>query len=133
MRFLILLTPDENWRDDVHFHNQPYMPEHAVYVQGFFNKGNVILAGPFGDLSGGAIVVDFEREEEVMMFVKNDPTVMKGIFTYEVKRWGEGMSKFEHKNPDFGQEYLDFKHRRQKELGISEETFQSLHLRHSKI
>lgn len=118
MRFLVLLTPAANWRDDVHFHNQPFMPEHAVYVQKYYNKGEVVLAGPFEDLTGGAIVVDVENEDEVMNFVENDPTVMNGVFTYEVKRWGEGMSKFENKNPNFGQEYLDFKHKRQRELGI---------------
>jgi uncharacterized protein len=28
------------------------------------------------------------------------------------------MSKFENNNPDFGQDYLDIKHKRQRELGI---------------
>ncbi|MBP2080129.1 hypothetical protein J2Z64_004441 [Oceanobacillus polygoni] len=32
MRYLILLTPSLNWKDDVVLHNQPLMPEHAVYV-----------------------------------------------------------------------------------------------------
>ncbi|XXM71608.1 YciI family protein [Lysinibacillus sphaericus] len=118
MRFLIILTPSSNWIEDVHFHNQPFMPEHAVYVQKHYNKGEVVLAGPFEDLTGGAIVIDLKSEDEVMNFVENDPSVINGIFTYEVKKWGEGMSKFENKNPDFGQDYLDFKHSRQRELGI---------------
>ncbi|WP_240628589.1 YciI family protein [Bacillus salacetis] len=94
------------------------MPEHAVYVQKEFNRGNIILAGPYEDLTGGAIVIDAESKEEVLHFIENDPTIINKIFTYELKRWGEGMSKFENINPDFGQEYLDVKHQRQRELGI---------------
>ncbi|TYS15395.1 hypothetical protein FZC78_15440 [Rossellomorea vietnamensis] len=118
MRFLVLLTPSTNWRKEVHFHNQPFMPEHAVYVQEQYNKGNIILAGPFEDLTGGAIVIDVENEDDLLKFIENDPTVKNGIFKYELKRWGEGMSKFENRNPNFGQDYIEFKHKRQKELGI---------------
>jgi uncharacterized protein YciI len=112
------LTPGSNWKKEVHFHNQPFMPEHAVYVQQEFNKGNIILAGPFMDLTGGAIVIDAEAEEGVIEFAKNDPTIKNGIFNYTVKQWGDGMSKFENKNPNFDQDYIDFKHKQQQELGI---------------
>ncbi|MBS4202177.1 hypothetical protein KHA93_21440 [Bacillus sp. FJAT-49732] len=118
MRFLILLAPGQNWREDVIFHNQPFMPEHAVYVQEAFNHGKVILAGPYADLTGGAIVIDAENEDEIQTFIEHDPTVKNRIFTYQIKRWGEGMSKFENISPNFDQGYIDYKHKVQKELKI---------------
>lgn len=118
MRYLILLTPSINWREGVVLHNQPFMPEHAVYVQSEYNKGNIVLAGPFGGSSGGAIVIDAEKEEDVIKFAENDPTVKNGIFSYEIKQWDYKMSKFENENPNFDQGYIDYKHKIQKELGI---------------
>ncbi|PPA68919.1 YciI family protein [Jeotgalibacillus proteolyticus] len=118
MRFLVLLTPGVKWVQDVLFHNQPYMPEHAVYVQDHYNQGKVLMAGPFGDLSGGAIVIDVENEEEIICFAEHDPAVKNGIFNYEIKKWGELMNRFDNRNPNFGQEYLDFKHKEQRDLGI---------------
>ena len=106
-----------NWKDGVIFHNQPFMPEHAVYVQQKYDQGQIILAGPYMDLTGGAIVIDVESEEEVISFVENDPTVKNNIFSYQIKAWGDGLSKFEGINPKFGQEYIDYKHKIQKDFG----------------
>jgi uncharacterized protein YciI len=113
-----MLTPGENWREEIILHNQPFMPEHAVYVQQEYNKGNIVLAGPFGDLSGGAIVIDVATEEDVFIFIENDPAVKNGIFSYQFKEWGDGMSKFENISPNFDQGYIDYKHKIQKELSI---------------
>lgn len=118
MRFLISLAKGPNWRKDAAFHNQPFMPEHAVYVQQAFDQGDVIMAGPFMDFSGGAIVLDAATKEEAIAFAENDPTVKNGMFTFSVKEWGFRMSKFEDINPKYGQEYIDIKHKHQKELGI---------------
>ncbi|MBS4197110.1 YciI family protein [Lederbergia citri] len=118
MRFLILLAPGEKWREDVVLHNQPFMPEHAVYVQEAYNQGKIILAGPYEDLTGGAIVIDVKNKDEVQDFVENDPTIKNGIFTYQIKRWGEGMSKFENISPNFDQGYVAYKRKVQQELNI---------------
>ncbi|PKR78601.1 hypothetical protein CEY16_02265 [Halalkalibacillus sediminis] len=118
MRYLILLTPSINWKDNVVLHNQPFMPEHALYVQTEYNKGNIVLTGPFGGSTGGAIVIDAAKEEDVIKFAENDPTVKNGIFSYEIKQWDYKMSKIENENPDFGHGYIDYKHKIQKELGI---------------
>ncbi|GGA60479.1 YciI family protein [Ornithinibacillus halotolerans] len=118
MRYLILLTPSTNWVDGVVLHNQPHMPEHAVYVQEGYNKGFVVLAGPFAQSTGGAVVIDVETEEEAIHFAENDPAVKNDIFRYEVKQWDFKMSKYENINPKFDQGYIDYKHKIQKELGI---------------
>lgn len=118
MRFLILLASGPNWKKNLAFHNQPFMPEHAVYVQQAFDKGDVVMAGPFMDFSGGAVVFDAETEEDVIAFAENDPAIKNGIFSFSIKEWGFRMSKFENINPQYGQEYIDIKHKQQKELGI---------------
>ncbi|GAA0372791.1 YciI family protein [Bacillus horti] len=117
MRYVILLSQGPNWREGIVLHNQPYMPEHAVYVQQAFNQEKIILAGPFTDSSGGAIVIDVTLEE-AKSFAENDPAVKNGVFVYEIKEWAFKMSKFENIDPGFDQGYIDYKHTIQKELGI---------------
>lgn len=118
MRYLILLAPSINWKEGVVLHNQPFMPEHAVYVQNEYDRGNVILAGPFAGSTGGAIVLDAEKEEDVIAFAENDPAVKNGVFTYEIHKWDYKMSKYENVNPNFDQDFIDYKHKIQKDLGI---------------
>ncbi|AOV07502.1 YciI family protein [Sporosarcina ureilytica] len=118
MRYLILLTPSKNWIDGIILHNQPFMPEHAVYVQNEYNNGNIVLAGPFGSSTGGAIVIDADNEEYVIKFAENDPAVKNSVFSYEIKQWDYKMSNLENINPNFGQEYIEYKHKVQKQLGI---------------
>src|SRR5690625_7990333 len=84
MRYLILLTPSKNWKNGIVLHNQPFMPEHAVYVQSEYNKGNIVLAGPFVNSAGGAIVIDAVKKEDVIEFIENDPTVKNDVFGYEI-------------------------------------------------
>src|SRR5690625_5015978 len=118
MRYLILLTPSKNWKNGIVLHNQPFMPEHAVYVQSEYNKGNIVLAGPFENSAGGAIVIDAVKKEDVIEFIENDPTVKNDVFGYEIKKWDYKMSKLENENPKFGEDYIKYKHKVQKDLGI---------------
>jgi len=118
MRYLILLTPSKNWIEGVVLHNQPYMPEHAVYIQSGYNEGKVIMAGPFAGSVGGAVVIDVEKEEDAIQFAENDPAVKSDVFCYQINKWDFKMSKYENINPNFNQEYIDYKHKVQKDLGI---------------
>ncbi|GGH73399.1 uncharacterized protein YciI [Pullulanibacillus pueri] len=118
MRFLILFTPTDKWKKDIFFNDQPFMPEHVVYVQQAFDQGHVLLAGPFMDFSGGAIVIDFDTEEAAKAFVKKDPIVQNGVFSYQMKEWNVGMSKLENKNPQVGLDFIERKRKKQKKLGI---------------
>lgn|SRR5690625_5109350 len=120
MRFLIVLTKAENWIEGVRLPDQPFMPEHAVYVQQAFDKGYVIMAGPFKDTDGGAIIIDVEHKEEAIEFAENDPAVKNGTFSYQIMEWAFKLSKFENISANFDQGYIDFKHQVQRELGIIE-------------
>ncbi|WP_259391846.1 YciI family protein [Paenibacillus thiaminolyticus] len=94
------------------------MPEHAVYVQKISDQGNVLLGGPFADGAGGAVVLDVESEERAIELAANDPAVKSGVFTYQVKEWSTVFSKYEGNKSNYDQGYIDYKHEKQKELGI---------------
>jgi uncharacterized protein YciI len=87
MRFIIIYTQGPNWREGVILHNQPSIPEHAVYGQQ--KQGLIMLAGPFADGSGGAVVIDVESEKEAKELAENDPAVLSGVFNYQIKEWME--------------------------------------------
>lgn len=120
MRFLIVLTKAENWIEGVRLPDQPFMPEHAVYVQQAFDQGKIIMAGPFNDTDGGAIIIDANQKEEAIEFAENDPAVKNGTFSYQIMGWAFKLSKFENISANYGQKYIDLKHQVQKELGIIE-------------
>lgn len=118
MRFIIIFSRGQKWREGIRLPDQPWMPEHAVYVQERFNKGEVLIAGPFDDHSGGAILMDAEDKKAVLEFVQNDPAVVNEVFAFELKPWAGIMNKYENRNPNFDQGYIDYKHSVQKELNI---------------
>jgi Uncharacterized protein conserved in bacteria len=116
MRFLILYSRGENWREGIILHDQPSIPEHAVYGQ--TNQELLMLAGPFVDGSGGAVVIDVESEQEAIEYANNDPAVISGVFNYKLIAWSTVFSRYEGSKFNFDQGYLDYKHKVQRELGI---------------
>lgn len=116
MRFIIIYTQGPNWREGVILHNQPSIPEHAVYGQQ--NQSLIMLAGPFADGSGGAVVIDVESEKEAKEMAENDPAVLSGVFNFQIKEWSTVFSRYEGSKFNFDQAYLDYKHKVQKELGV---------------
>lgn len=116
MRFMIIYSKGPNWREGVILHDQPSIPEHAVYGQQ--NESIIMLAGPFADGSGGATIIDVESEQEARELAENDPAVRSGVFTYQIKEWNTVFSRFEGRKFNFDQGYLDYKHKVQKKLGI---------------
>ncbi|OPH51171.1 hypothetical protein BC351_35565 [Paenibacillus ferrarius] len=95
MRFLIVFSQGNNWEEGVLLINQRFISEHIAYVRQMFNQGKIVLAGPFLDSSGGAIVMDVGSEEEVRTLIENDPFVTNGIFDFQIKPWKKFFSKFE--------------------------------------
>jgi len=116
MRFLILYSQGPAWKEGIILHNQPFIPEHAVYGQQ--NQELIVLAGPFADGTGGAVVIDVEDRLDALKFVENDPAVANNVFEYQLIEWSTVLSVFEGNKFNFDQGYLDYKHTIQKELGI---------------
>ncbi|HSH51617.1 MAG TPA: YciI family protein [Bacteroidales bacterium] len=62
------------------------MQPHVEYLKELFNKGKLIITGPFLDEKrGGMFVIDVESEEELMDIVHNDPAIKHGISKSEVR------------------------------------------------
>ncbi|MDY6800137.1 MAG: YciI family protein, partial [Bacteroidota bacterium] len=59
---------------------------HVKYLKELFNKGKLIITGPFLDKKGGGMfVIDVDSEEELMEIVNNDPAIKNGIAKSEVR------------------------------------------------
>lgn len=118
MKFLIIYSRGNKWREGISLHDQPFIPEHAVYAQQSYDNGQSLMGGPFGDHSGGLILLEIDSLEKAIDFADNDPAVINDIFTYQIKQWNDVLNHYENRNPKFDQSYLDFKHKAQRELNI---------------
>lgn len=61
-------------------------PVHRDYLQGLKRNGNVAIAGPFLDDSGGILVYEAETAEEVDKMIRDDPFFKEGVFVSWVLR-----------------------------------------------
>lgn len=118
MKTLIIYSRGQKWKEGIPLHDQPFIPEHAVYVQSLYDNGLAIMGGPFTDHSGGMVVLQIENLEKAIELAENDPAVLNGIFNYQINLWKDIFNHYENKNPKYYQEYLDFKHKYQREHNI---------------
>ena len=72
------------------------MQAHVKYLIGLFEKGKLIMTGPFTDeAAGGMFVLEVESEEEMNKIVNNDPAIMDGFARSEVRPYKMFMSASE--------------------------------------
>ena len=69
----------------------PATPElrsrHQAYVREQGKKGKLVLAGRFGDVSGGLILWKSNSKEEAESIAEHDPYAMEKYATYQLKEW----------------------------------------------
>jgi uncharacterized protein YciI len=76
------------WVEGKTVREQPYWNEHADFMDPIFERGMVVLGGPFADGSGSLLVLEAEDEREVRETFAADPFVTKGIFVMQsLKQW----------------------------------------------
>lgn len=56
-------------------------PVHREYILGLKQRGQMAIAGPFTDDSGGLLVYEAETQEEVENFIRQDPFFKKASFS----------------------------------------------------
>ncbi len=62
------------------------MKPHVEYLRGLFDKGKLVITGPFLDgKRGGMFVLDVENEEELNEIVTHDPAILNGTSRSEVR------------------------------------------------
>ncbi len=76
------------WNPDKAVREQAYWDEHAQFMDALFDRGKVILAGPFPDASGSLIILAVENVEEAKEILRDDPWAEQDIvIAGEVKLW----------------------------------------------
>ncbi len=76
------------------------MLPHIKYLKSLFEKGKLIMTGPYTDKdAGGMFIIEVENEEEMNEIVNNDPAILEGIARSEVRPYkrfesAEALSEF---------------------------------------
>ena len=66
---------------------EPHLPAHLRYLDALDAAGTLVLSGPFGDRSGGMVMIRTETAEAARAVAEGDPLVAEGVDTYELKEW----------------------------------------------
>jgi uncharacterized protein YciI len=67
----------------------PHREAHLALVQGYVERGELILGGAFADpADGAAIVFKVEDKSKIEAFVEKDPYVANGLVTgWRIREW----------------------------------------------
>ena len=85
--FLVIYKPGPAWLPGKRMAEQP-LREHGKYMLSLYSQGDLKIAGPFSDETGGALVLNVASDAEAKNIVANDPAVVTGVFVYELHPWG---------------------------------------------
>ena len=77
--FLVFRDPGPSWLPGVATRLQPLWDEHAVFMDGLFEEGRIVLAGPYADYSRALIIVEARDAEEASGLFRGDPWERAGI------------------------------------------------------
>jgi uncharacterized protein len=67
--------------------NQTLRPQHLEYVGRLDKQGQIHLAGPFADGTGGMVIYIADTLAEAEVLAKNDPYVAEGVRRLELHEW----------------------------------------------
>lgn len=66
---------------------EPHVIEHLAYLETLKQEGILLLSGPFGDRTGGLLVIQAGSRIEAERVARNDPLVKQGLDSYELREW----------------------------------------------
>ena len=66
---------------------EPHLPAHLAYLDALDAAGTLVLSGPFGDRSGGMVMIRAETAEAARTVAERDPLVVEGVDSFELKEW----------------------------------------------
>jgi len=73
--------------------NEEVLPKHIAYLDELDEQGYILGRGPFTDGSGGLVIYKAASFEEAKTFAENDPHVIEGVRSLELKEWKPILSK----------------------------------------
>lgn len=85
--FAVRLEPGTNWNPSCEVREQQHWPGHAMFMDGLFDRGAVLLAGPFADGTGALVICEAPSQDDVLMWFRNDPWTIHDVLSVrEVKQ-----------------------------------------------
>jgi uncharacterized protein len=84
--FLVIYQPGTAWITGKSVSEQP-LQAHSKYLLELYEANVLRFAGPFGDDSGGAAVLEVASEEEAKRIASHDPAVTQGVMVYQLYPW----------------------------------------------
>lgn len=100
--FCVVYAPGPRWRAGQPTAAQDLLA-HGRYLDGLLRRGQLVLAGPFSE-AGGMAILECRDQAEALALVQADPAVTAGVMTPAVHAWGalfdreRGLSPF-HPRP----------------------------------
>jgi uncharacterized protein YciI len=83
-----MLRPGRLWEPDKPVREHPFWDEHARFMDALFEKGVIILGGPFADRSGALVIVAADNAAQVYEMYRNDPWTKHDVLVVaQVKEW----------------------------------------------
>ncbi len=67
--------------------NQKIRPEHLQYIDEHYRNGQILMAGPFDDGTGGMVLYHHVDWEEAQALAREDPAVKSGARQLTLKPW----------------------------------------------
>ena len=89
--FVIEHLPGRAWLDGVGFREQPGVDVHMTFMRSLYDRGLLVLGGPFLDDAAGThvgmAIVRAESHEVAAALASEDPSVEAGLLQIRVRRW----------------------------------------------
>jgi uncharacterized protein YndB with AHSA1/START domain/uncharacterized protein YciI len=97
--FARLIPPRQDFPTTMTEREQRVMGEHFAYLQRLTMEKTVVMAGPCMEPVFGAVVISAKSHEAATDIMKNDPSVLAGVNTFEIQPLH--LSLLMHNIPDF--------------------------------
>ncbi|NMP24177.1 YciI family protein [Sulfobacillus harzensis] len=67
--------------------NRTSRPQHLAYISDLYERGHVLMGGPFEDGSGGMVIYQNVDQETAERLAHHDPAVTSGARTVSLRPW----------------------------------------------
>lgn len=86
--FAAFQQPGSRWDPGRGAREQALWDEHARHVDALFERGVIVLAGPFADRSGSLLIVEADTADEVREMFRDDPWAIHDVLRIaDVREW----------------------------------------------
>lgn len=83
--FVRLIGTRPGWPENMTDEESRIMGEHFIYLKNLVAQKKVIAAGPVMDPTFGLIILQVDSRDEAIEIMKNEPSIMQGVHTYEIQ------------------------------------------------